>query len=153
MRRDDVVSLLDRIPLRDHPKIVFVLRGGVAAVSLDTVLRQEPEYLVVRGREAGTNDEGRAFFVPYDEISYVKIERMVRLNEVRAMYGEALVASTSLADEGEDDGPAAPVAATATAAAVTPAPAAPLDPAAIAKQNLLDRIRAARTGAGKPVGK
>lgn len=152
MRRDDVVNLLGKIPLRDHAKVVFVLKGGVAAVSLDTVLRQEPEYLVIRGREAGTNDEGRAFFVPYDEISYCKIERMVRLNEVRAMYGEALVASTSLADEGEDDGPVTAVVPV-TAVTTTPAPSAPLDPAAIAKQNLLDRIRAARTSAGKPVGK
>ena len=153
MRRDDVVSLLAKIPIHDHPKTVLVLKGGVAAVNIDTLMRQEAEYVVVRGREAGTNDEGRAFFVPYDEISYVKVERVVRLNDIRAMYGEALVASNSLSDA-EDDGPVAPAAAAATpVAATTPAPAAPLDPAAIAKQNLLDRIRAARTSAGKPGGK
>ena len=148
MRREDVTALMGKIPVRDHPKVVIVLKAGNASVSVDTLMRQEPEYLVVRGREAGTNDEGRAFFLPYEEISYLKIERLVRLNEIRAMYGEALIQSNSLSEEA-DDAPAAVLAETPSPKA-TVAAGEPSDPASIAKQNLLERIRAARTSAGKP---
>ncbi len=148
MRRDDVTALFSKIPLREHPRVVLVLKG-LASINVDTLMREEAEYVVVRGREAGTNDEGRAFFIPYEQISYVKIEKMVRLNEIRTMYGEATVASTSLADNESDDAETTTPSPTAT-----PAPAsvqsAAVDPAAIAKQNLLDRIRAARTSAGGP---
>ena len=57
-------------------------------MTIDTVVRFEPTYLVFRGREAGNIDDERAFFVPYDEISYLKIERTVRLGELKRMYGE-----------------------------------------------------------------
>ena len=40
-------------------------------------------------REGGTTDEGRAFFVPYEEIAYVRLERVVRVGELKRMYGEA----------------------------------------------------------------
>ena len=149
MRREDVKTLIGKIPVRDHPKVVIVLKAGNASVSIDTVMRQEPEYLVVRGREAGTNDEGRAFFVPYEEISYIKIERLVRLNEIRAMYGEALVQTNSLSEENDttdeevvDQTPVPGVKVPVSVPVAT-------DPASIAKQNLLDRIRAARTSAGR----
>ena len=152
MRREDVTDLFAKIPVREHPRVVLVLKG-LASINVDTLMRQEAEYVVVRGREAGTNDEGRAFFVPYEQISYVKIEKLVRLNDIRTMYGEATVASTSLADNEADDTAAG---TTTPSPAATPAPAgasvqsAAVDPAAIAKQNLLDRIRAARTSAGGP---
>lgn len=151
MRREDVVALMGKIPVRDHPKVVIVLKAGNAAVSMDTLMRQEQEYMVVRGRESGTNDEGRAFFVPYDEISYIKIERLVRLNEIRSMYGETLVQSHSLSEESEGDEegatPVLPVPGLAPAPLVATQAS---DPASIAKQNLLDRIRTARTSAGRP---
>ncbi len=157
MRREDVVAVLEKIPPNDHPKVVFVLKGGVNAITLDTFMRHEATYAVIRGREAGTTDEGRGFFLPYDEISYVRLERLVRLNEIRVMYGEAKV-NTGTLSEAHDDAEDAANLATAAAEApkpaaptvVVPVQSAPLDPAAIAKANLLERIRSARTNAGKP---
>ena len=143
MRRDDVLDLVQRIPPADHTKVVLVLRS-LHAIAVDLFFRPEETYLVVRGREAGTNDESRGFFVPYDEIVFLKIERVVKISDLKTMYGMPLT-------EGDDerkldtDTPA-PAAAAPAAPAVAPAPA--MDPAAIAKQNLLDRIRAARTSAG-----
>ena len=146
MRREDVQSLLEKIPPLDHTKVVFVLLSGIS-INMDFLYRMESEYVVLRGREAGTNDEGRGFFVPYEQISFLKVERLMRLNELRAMYGEPPVAETNLSED-------APIGETTpTPAAVAAAPATKgvaLDPAAIAKQNLLERIRAARTSAGVP---
>ena len=150
MRREDVQTLLGKIPPLDHTKVVFVLLAGTS-INMDYLFRMEPEYVVLRGREAGTNDESRGFFVPYEQIAFLKIERLMRINELRQMYGEPLVEEVNLTEEGVVAGtttplPAAPVVTVKTAA---------IDPASIAKQNLLERIRAARTSAGvpKPVAK
>jgi hypothetical protein len=115
-------------------------------LTLDQVIRAEADYLVFRGREGGTTDEGRAFFVPYEEISYIKLDRVVRINQIRRMYGETVALDSEERFEKEQQGESAPAEVVSTPAPTAP----PLDPAAIAKQNLLERIRAARTSAGNP---
>ena len=148
MLRDEVLDLIKRVPLLDHPKLVFVLTVGVS-VNLDLIARVEKNYIVVRGREAGSNDEGRGFFIPFETIAMIKLEKLVRINEFRAMYNEPLEVSVGLGDDSDE----APKEASVT---VTPKPvSAPVGPTDTAKQNLLDRIRAARTSAGvaKPAAK
>ena len=145
MRREDVQTLLSKIPPLDHTKVVLVLLSG-ASINMDFLFRMEKEYVVVRGREAGTNDEGRGFFVPYEQIAFLKIERLMRLNELREMYGETQIAEVNLTEDGVVEGTATPAPAIISASVKSTA----LDPAAIAKQNLLERIRAARTSAGVP---
>lgn len=146
MLREQAWMLLNVIPEADLTKTVLVLKSGIS-ISVDCIFRKEKEYLLVRGREAGSNDEGRAFFLPYEEISYIKIEKLVRLNELRAMYGEALQAA-GLADA-DDEQSQTPLPAGAVKPSPAVAPAVAMDPAAIAKQNLLDRIRHARTSAAR----
>ena len=143
MRRDDLCAILDMMPPHDLTKVVLVLRFNTA-ITLDSVLRKETEYLVVRGREAGTNDEGRAFFVPFDDVLCVKLDRVVKASEVKRLYGETAVEETDLTAPKPAEG------AAKVDTGDTPAPAALMDPAAIAKQNLLARIRAARTGSKLP---
>jgi hypothetical protein len=141
--------MFKRVPAEMHQQVNLMLRNGFV-VSVETVARFEPGYLVCRGREGGTTDEGRAFFVPYDEICYVRLERVVRLGELKRMYGEA-------GHLDADDRLSAPAEEAATPSDVqTPAPApaaAPTDPASIAKQNLLHRIRAARANVAGATGK
>jgi hypothetical protein len=95
--------------------------------------------------------------VPYEEISYVRIEREVRMGDIKKMYGETgyVDREDRLSTEPEpnnEDGKISP--GTQTPAPV-PAPTAvvPSDPGSIAKQNLLDRIRATRASAGGATGK
>lgn len=153
MRKEDCEDMFKRIPQESHAQINLVLRNCFV-VSVDVAVRFEPNYLVVRGREGGTTDENRAFFVPYEEISYVRLERMVRIGELKKMYGE-----TGYVDA-EDRLTAAPdkQATTVTpppsdSPPPTPAPVGGSDPASIAKQNLLNRIRAARGNVAGTTGK
>ena len=151
MRREDILDLVGRLPPSDVTKLVFVLSGG-RAILTDFVFRSEPEYLVIRGRETGTNDESRAFFVPYSEVVYLRLERVVKISDLKRMYGIPITGDE--ADEFDHEaGSEAKVTASTTTTG--PAKAAAQDPATIAKQNLLDRIRAARTSAGssKPAAK
>ena len=57
-------------------------------IAIQGILRMEEEYLVLRGRVAGTTDSGRVFFVPYDQINFVAFQKPVKEREVYAMYGE-----------------------------------------------------------------
>lgn len=158
MRREDCLELLNRIPVAEHAQVNLILHNRML-LTIDVIIRMEPAYLVFRGREGGSTDEGRGFFVPYEEISYVRLERVVKISEIRRMFGE-----TGVVDEEDVFGVNAVASdklrAEPKSAGVdtqTPPPgASPLasqDPAAIAKQNLLDRIRAARANVAGTTGK
>lgn len=151
MRREDCVELFEKIPEHYHAQVNLILRGQ-GMITVDCVVRFEEHYMVLRGREQGSTDEGRAFFVPYEELAYFRVERVLKLSELKRMYGEENVVdredllgqqvAEQQANKGEDDDEDVDVDAQ------TPVPAVPLgapqDPSAIARQNLLDRIRAAR---------
>lgn len=141
MLREELVDILGRIPEVDHPKIQFVMQNG-SMMSLDILVRMESTYMVMRGREAGNQDEGRAFFVPFVDISFVKIERVMTLAEMDAMYSDQPTNVKRAAREPRVD---------FEAEAALVQPSAPQDPASIAKQNLLERIRAAKSISSKPL--
>jgi len=155
MQRDAVYDLITKISKEDISKTVLTLRFN-SAVTIDAVVRFEGEYMVVRGREAGTNDDGRGFFIPYEDILFIKLDRTMRLSDFQRMYGEKITTDgDSILDREADSAAAAKLSKDAAAlssgmSVATPAPA--MDPAGIAKQNLLARIRAARTAAGSPAG-
>lgn len=158
MRREDCVEMFAKIPEGMHPQVNLILRNGFC-LAVSTVARYEDNYVVFSGREGGTADESRGFFVPYDEISYVRIERAVRVGELKRMFGE--MGYEDMEDRLDAMTQAAQKEADAAAVAVTPAPlpvanGTPImasDPAAIARQNLLDRIRAARANVAGTTGK
>lgn len=154
MRREDCVDMFKRIPESSHPQINLVLHNQFV-LSVDVVVRYEPTYLVFRGREGGTTDEGRAFFVPYDEIEYIRLERVVRVGELKQWYGEAgYVDAEDRLSKGEtQEEKAAEAAKLLDAKTPPPTSGIPLDPAGIAKQNLLDRIRATRASVAGVTGK
>lgn len=156
MLREDCVDLFKRIPEAYHAQVNLVLQNRMI-ITVDSIARFEPTYMVLRGREGGSTDEGRAFFVPYEEISYFRIERVVKLGELKRMYGEAVFADTEdlLGQQAEAEiADREKARLTVETPPPTPSPlAAPQDPAAIAKQNLLDRIRAARANVAGTTGK
>lgn len=151
MRREDCVDLFKKIPEHYHAQVNLILRGQ-GMITVDCVVRFEPHYLVLRGREQGSTDEGRAFFVPYEEIAYFRIERVLKLAELKRMYGDENV--VDLEDTIGQELEKAEVGIDTQTPVPTPASmSGPMDPAAIAKQNLLERIRAARAGATGKLGR
>jgi len=156
MRREDLVDMLKLIPDEMLPQVNLVL-GNRFVLTVESVARLEPTYIVFRGREGGTSDDGRAFFVPYEEISYIRIEREVRMGEIKKMYGDTayIDAHDRLAAEAEQV--VEPNRPTPINTTPVPAPAqSPVvltDPGSIAKQNLLDRIRATRANAAGATAK
>jgi hypothetical protein len=152
MQKDVCVDMFKRIPEETHAQVNLVIRNCFV-VSVEVVVRFEETYMVVRGREGGTTDEGRGFFVPYEEISYLRIERPVRVGELKSWYGEMghIDAEDRLSAPQKPD-----AAATPADAAPQPVPinvGAGTDPGSIAKQNLLNRIRAARANVAGTTGR
>jgi hypothetical protein len=161
VRREDCMDMFNRIPGDMHAQVNLVLRNRFV-LSVAIVARFEETYVVFNGREGGTSDEGRGFFVPYDEISYIRIERPVRVGELKRMYGETgyldmedrLDAQTAAAQKADGAAnPATPAQGPAPVPVPMPVPIVASDPASIARQNLLDRIRAARANIGGTTGK
>src|SRR5262245_57782428 len=134
MTNEEWIDMLRVIPPEQQNELVLVLRN-LSEISVDAFFRFEPTFLVLRGRVAGTIEEGRAFFVPYDQMVYVRIERVVNLSELQDLF------------DGLPSRCAAPVP---DAQAPTPGDAAPAPPAPAAAEPvtshtaLLERIRAAR---------
>ena len=79
--------MFKRIPEVMHAQCNLVLRNQVA-LAIDTIIRYEPAYMLIRGREGGTTDEGRSFFVPFEDIAYIKVERILKVGDLKRMYGE-----------------------------------------------------------------
>ena len=151
MQREDCVAMFERIPEKDHSYVVVVMKNQFN-LTVDQIAKFEKVFMAFRGREGGTTDEGRSFFVPYEEIAYLRIERVVKLSELKAMFGDTghIDSEDRLAQPEQEKKPAS---LTDTPLPL-PLPVAPTDPASIAKQNLLDRIRAARNNAaGSATGK
>jgi hypothetical protein len=126
MQNSAWIDLFRRIPPEQHNTLAIVTSVGIE-IAIQTLVRIEEHFVVIRGRLAGTTDTGRAFFIPYSQINYLGFVQEIKEPQLRALFGEApppadperkaTAASTEPA-------PAQPAAAEAT-----PAPAPPPEPA------------------------
>lgn len=158
MTRDEWKGMFANFPLEEHNKLVLVLHNG-CEISIDTVFRFDTHFIVARGRLSGTVDEARGFFVPYEQMVYVRYEKPMKLDELQAMFAnqpESACESGTLAVATPTPLPTrtpTPLGLARPAlASRTPTPLglprpilpSPTDPAA-ASRLLLERIKAART--------
>src|SRR5262249_59937893 len=79
-------SLLQMMTGR-HENLALVLANG-AQVCIHTVIRSEPEYLVVRGRLLGTVEDNGFYIVPFDQIMYLALPRTTKESDVRKLFGD-----------------------------------------------------------------
>jgi len=131
MTNQEWMEMLRVIPEADQNTLVLVLQNG-CEISVDFFFRFETNFLVLRGRVGGTTDEARAFFVPYDQMLYFRIERVTNLIDLQEMMGLAkAIAAVPVEEPAAAEAPSAPVVA-------------PVTDATANRNALLDRIRAAR---------
>ena len=99
---------------------------------MDTIVRFEEQFLVLRGRQGGTVEEARGFFVPYDQMLCLRLDRIVKVEEMQEFFGPTESTLTPAARE-------TPLVPPSN----QPTPTVPTDPA-VASRLLLERIRAVR---------
>ena len=82
------IKLFQRIPPESH-EILALLTSSGTEISIQTVLRLEEDFVLIKGRLSGTTDGGRVFFIPYDQIDYLGVTKEMRESEIGALLGEA----------------------------------------------------------------
>ncbi len=128
MQNREWIDLFRLIPEDQHNTLVLTSKTGVN-LGIDIILRTEPSYLVFRGRALGQTEDGRVFFLPYQQIDFLQFNRQVKEVEIKALYGES--------PEGEETRPAANVFASEANGIILPTggsanglPASPASPSA-----------------------
>ena len=86
MHSSSWVNLIQRIPM-EHHNILFVVTSGGVEISVQCVLRMEQDFVVIHGRLAGTTDNGRIFFIPYEQVDFIGIQKELKASQFDAMYG------------------------------------------------------------------
>lgn len=106
------VKLLRHIPEKEHRNLMLVTTAGTE-ITIQCLLRLDPECLALRGRLSGSTDAGRVFFVPYSHIDYFGFQQPLKETEFHELFSNL-----------ELLGPAAPLisAASPTEDPLEPAP-------------------------------
>ena len=120
------------------------------------IIRLESEFMIIRGRLAGTHEAGRVQMIPYSQLAFVAVVRDLKDTEVEAIFGKgAPPAFADLPADGSGDEltltpetPAEVVPVTDRPAAVPPKKKAD----AVSKTVLLAKLRERFKEAG-PAGK
>src|SRR5438874_9703814 len=86
MRNSVWAALLRQVPPEQHNILMLVTRGGTE-ITVQTILRLDEEFLAFKGRLAGSQDAGRLYFIPLDNIDYFGFNRMVKDEEYVEMFG------------------------------------------------------------------
>jgi hypothetical protein len=168
MQNASWAALLQRIPPEQQYNLMLVTNNGIE-ISIQCIIRAEEDYLVLRGRMAGS-DLGRTLFMPYDRMTYIGFQKAIKEIEVRAMFGESPNDAAPAAELQPGEPAPAPEATAVPAPAenvLQPSPAAqPTAPAPAAgarrssariplpsKNAMLERLRArSQAGNNKPLG-
>jgi hypothetical protein len=86
MRSSVWAALLRQIPPEQHNILSLVTRGGTD-ITVQNILRIDEEVLAFKGRLAGSQDAGRLYFIPLDNIDYLGFNRPVKDEEYAEMFG------------------------------------------------------------------
>jgi hypothetical protein len=81
------LSLLSKIPRQKHDHLAIVTTTG-SEIVLREIVRVENDFIIVRGRMAGSPDQGRVLVLPFDQITYLAFSKMMPEAEINAMFGQ-----------------------------------------------------------------
>ena len=77
-------ALINLVP-EDYRNSLVVMTTAGTEINIQSVLRLEKEFMVLRGRLAGTTDNGRIFFLPFDHLDYLGFQRVLTEGEIMAL--------------------------------------------------------------------
>lgn len=130
------IDLIRTIPDEIYPSLTVMMQNG-AEINVQNIVRLEEQFIVCRGRTAGSTDGGLVFFMPYDQIASISVNRPTKPEVVNTWFRnqpfysleEEVLSTVSPVGEQPAMEPAAPVPAAPAAASpgLMPAPG-PLAP-------------------------
>src|SRR4051794_19517135 len=149
------INLFRRIPANLHDNLALTLTNGMEIV-IQRILKLDSDFAILRGRMAGTQDQGRVVVVPYQQFLSVAFTKRMTDPEALAIFGnstttfaEAIVLSgANDPDAPLTDGASEPEAED-TVNDGAPEVNAPARPEMPSKSILLAKLRARLTEQGK----
>jgi hypothetical protein len=78
-------TFLRHLPPELQEGLSFKTLGGTE-ITLQIILRIDHEFVALKGRLAGTQDAGRVFFVPYNQIDHFYYQKEVREEDFNAAF-------------------------------------------------------------------
>lgn len=66
------IAVFRRIPENMHDGLTVGLRSGVE-IAIQTILKLEPDFIIMRGRLTGTQEGGKILMMPYAEMTVLSI--------------------------------------------------------------------------------
>ena len=134
------INLLRRIPAELHNSLALGLVTGEEVV-VQQLIKMDNDFVIVRGRMAGSTAEGRVMVVPYSHMALIALNKQIQEAEVQAIFGQAAPSQPSLPTPAPPAPPAVVEAnATPLPNALTPTPGQPKPPPP-SKSMLLARLR------------
>jgi hypothetical protein len=79
------IELIRAIPSDIHTSLTILMLNG-AEINLQGIVRMEEQFLVCRGRTAGTVDGNLIFFLPYDQINTMLCNKPVKEDVVHTWF-------------------------------------------------------------------
>ena len=141
------VDLIRRIPEAQHDNLVAVTCTG-AEIMVQKILVLENEFMIVRGRPAGSTEAPRILLMPFDQVNHLAFNKPLQEAEVKTMFGSGTAAvfdspPTAAAEIPVGEAPLAAPEESPPSPAPSPASQpAPAKPALPSKSILLARLRA-----------
>src|SRR5262245_8537336 len=136
MHGNDIwIALFRKLPGDLQDALALGLTTG-AEIITQRIIKLESEFMVTRGRLAGTTDPGRLLMIPYAQLTYVSITRVLTETEIEQLFGKVDPGPTSAAAQS-----AAATAEPATVKETTPGVNAPKKQDAPSKTVLLAKLR------------
>jgi hypothetical protein len=117
------VALLRHIPPDQQDRLMLVTAGGTE-IAIGGLLRIDRDFVAIKGRLSGSQDAGRVFFIPYDQIDYFGFQKPIKESEFHELFDDLALSNGVPAPS------PAPVVAAAPEPAPAPAALAPAAPAA-----------------------
>jgi hypothetical protein len=124
------INLFRTIPVNLHDGLALTLTTS-AEVIVQSFVKLDPDFVILRGRMAGTQDTGRVVILPYSNLVSVNFARRMTEPEIEAVFGRNVQACASAAPEAS--GNAATVTNECDAVNASARPAMPSKTALLAK--------------------
>jgi len=139
------VELIRRIPEAQHDNLVAVTCTG-AEIMVQKILVLDNEFMIFRGRPAGSAEVPRILLMPFDQVNHLAFNKPLQEAEVKTMFGNGTAAVMVSSPTSTAEIPVAEAAAAAPEESPPPPPAAaqpaPAKTALPSKSFLLARLRA-----------
>jgi hypothetical protein len=109
MREVSWAALLQHVPPEQQDGLMLVTTSGIE-ITINNLLRIDHEFVALRGRVAGSQEGGRLFLIPYENIHYLGTQRPIKDSEFQETFGNLVMPEPAGASAFEPSNPPPPVA-------------------------------------------